>query len=178
MSKKIFSAVVGMMVVCFVGVAVYADNNGLFLQDNDAAMRLVDKYVSLVMKNYMPDGSDVSFRGIIKQGCDFWYYNDYDNKNIALSHSSGSGKEVTDTDYSIVYNSIEYKNRKYVIDATITEYITYKEEKTPTSVVKNHVITIEQDGRDMLIVNDEEKPNDGLPTSGENEQTFDSPDGL
>ena len=154
MLKKIITITTAAAFICFVGVIVYADSKGVFLQDNNAAMNLVDNYISSVMKNYTPDGSKVSFRGIIKQGCDFWYYNDYNNKNIANNHAAGSDMEVTTAEYSIEYDSITYSNRIYTVQATVTENLKYKYNDVPLSMVRKHTILIEQNGGEMYIIDD------------------------
>ena len=155
MIKKIMTITTAAVFLCFVGVIVYADSSGVFLQDNDAAMNLVDKYISSVMKNYTPDGSKISFRGIVKQGCDFWYYNAYNNKNIADKHAAGSNMEVAKAEYSIKYDSITYNNKMYTIKATVTENLEYKNLNMLSSIIKQHTIMIEQNGSEMYIINDE-----------------------
>lgn len=154
MLKKIFTFFSGVAFLCVIGGVVYADARGIFLQDNEAAMQLVDKYMSFVMKNYTPSDEDVSFRGIIKQGCDFWYYNDYNNKAIAVNHAPGSDMEVESASYSIKYNSVDYANRIYTINATITQQVQYKNHIAPMYVVRDHIIMIEQKGREMYIIDD------------------------
>lgn len=158
MLKKIIIFASGAAFVCLLCVVVYADTCGVFLQNDKAAMNLVDKYISSVMKNYIPDGSKVSFRGIIKQGCDFWYYNDYNTKNIAQNHASGSNMEVASADYKIEYNSISYSNKTYTIEATVTETVKYRNNKTPVNTVRKHTILIEQNGNEMYIINDTTQP--------------------
>lgn len=175
MVKRIFTLVAGVAFLCFVGFAVYADSSGVFLQDNEAAMELVDKYMSSVMKNYMPDGSKVSFRGIIKQGCDFWYYNEYNNQTISLSHPSGSDMEVESTDYSIEYDSVSYSSKLYTICATITETVKYKVSAEPVSIVRKHVISIEQNGSEMYIINDDMDPMPNFDALMPVKETPDSP---
>lgn len=46
MLKKIITITTATALLCLVGIIVYADSNGVFLQDNDAAMNLVDKSIS------------------------------------------------------------------------------------------------------------------------------------
>ena len=162
MLKKIFTFCTGIAFLCVIGGVVYADARGIFLQDNEAAMQLVDKYMSFVMKNYTPSDEDISFRGIIKQGCDFWYYNDYNNKTIAVNHAPGTGMEVESTSYSIKYNSVEYANKIYTINATITQQLQYKNYIDPMYVVREHTIMIEQKGSEMYIIDDVANPTNDL----------------
>lgn len=162
MVKKIFTFFAGIAFLCLIGGVVYADTNGLFAQDNEAAMQLVEKYIATVMKNYMPDENKVSFRGIIKQGCDFWYYNDYNNKTIAVNHRSGSENEVEATDYSIECESVEFANRAYTITAKVTETVYYKNFVDPVTVTRTHIISIEQNGSEMLIIDDKITPKQDL----------------
>lgn len=164
MLKKALILISSLSFICLVGFVVYADTSGVFLQDNNSAAGLVDKYISFVMKSYHPDGGKVSFRGIIKQGCDFWYYNDYNIKTIINNHVAGSSLEVADTSYSIEIHSIDYSNKTYTIKATVTEKVKYKMIDEPTSVVQQHTITIEQDGGDMYIVNDDVEPKINITT--------------
>ncbi len=181
MFKKICTFFTGVAFLCIIGGVAYADARGLFIQDNEAAMQLVDKYISFVMQNYTPSDEGVSFRGIIKQGCDFWYYNDYNNKTIAVNHAPGTDMEVESTDYSIEYNSVEYSNKIYTINATITEQVQYKNYLDPMCVVREHTIMIEQNGSEMYIIDDIIKPLSDVPSpktakGGENmAETADSP---
>lgn len=155
MLKRLCICLISVVMVGVVGYVVYADSRGLFLEDDDSAKELVDKYVTSVLKNYTADNSKSSFRGIVKQGCDFWYYNEYKNSSIAKSHSEGSELEVKETGYTIDYNSVNYYNRMYTIDATITQIIHYKNNANTDTNVSRHIFTIEQDGHDMYIINDE-----------------------
>lgn len=175
MVKKIFTLAAAAAFLCLVGMVVYADSSGLFLQDKEAAMGLVDRYMSSVMKNYMPDDNKISFRGIIKQGCDFWYYNDYNNQTIAANHLAGTDMEVESTDYSIEYNSVIFNNKVYTINATITETVKYKNYETPVSVVRSHLIRIEQNGNEMYIVDDKIDPRPSLLSLMPKPETQDSP---
>ena len=115
MLKKIFIGLFAVIIAGSAGYLVYADINGLFLRSDDQAKALVDEYVTSVVKNYTSDTKQ-SFRGIVKQGCDFWYLNDYKTNNIAKNHSEGTGFEVDKADYSIDYNSVTYNNKQYTID--------------------------------------------------------------
>lgn len=164
MFKKISAFLVGVAFLCVVGGVVYADSCGLFLQNDNAARQLIDKYMSFVMKNYTPDGNKVSFRGIIKQGCDFWYYNDYNCKTIAVNHAADSELAVERADYSIEYNSIVFNNKKYTVNATITEKVQYKNYTDPVECVREHIFTIEQNGSEMYIINDTMSPRPDLST--------------
>ena len=137
------------------GYFIYADKNGIFLEDDEQAKALIDEYITSVIKNYTEDGEQ-SFRGIVKQGCDFWYLNDYKTKNIAQSHSKGSGSEVEAADYSINYNSIDYDNKKYTIEATVTKVLRYRNTLETDTTVTRHIFTIEQDGNEMYIVDDKQ----------------------
>lgn len=154
MVKKIFTIFAGVTFLCIIGGVIYADAYGLFLQNNEAAKQLVDRYMSSVMKNYSSEEEKISFRGIVKEGCDFWYFNDYNTKQIAENHSKGSEYEVEKTDYSIEYDSIEYYNKKYTIDATVTREVKYKNYPEEVKSVSQHTFTIEQHGNSMYIVND------------------------
>lgn len=154
MVKKIFTLFAGITFICAIGGVIYADACGLFLQNDEAAMQLVDKYVSFMMKNYDAGEEKISFHGIVKEGCDFWYFNDYNSKKIAESHCKGSGLEVEEADYSIEYDSVEYNNKQYTIDATVTREVKYKDYPEEVKDVSKHTFTIEQHGNLMYIVND------------------------
>lgn len=164
MLKKISALVAGVAFLLVVGGVVYADTCGMFSQNDNAAKQLVDKYMSFVMKNYTPDGNKVSFRGIIKQGCDFWYYNDYSCKTIAINHAKDSDLSVESADYSIDYNSITYSNKEYTVTATVTERVQYKNYSEPVECVREHIFTIEQHGSEMYITNDLMNPRMDLST--------------
>ena len=160
MLKRISAFMAGLMFLCGVGGVVYADSSGVFLQDNEAAKQLIDRYVSFIMKNYVSDSQKVSFRGIVKEGCDFWYYNDYNNKKIAETKACNKNYEVDDVDYSIRYDSVSYNNKCYTIDATVTSTFYYKNSSEKLDSVCRHTFTIEQNGNSMYIVNDD---SDDLP---------------
>lgn len=155
MVKRICICLLSVVIFGIVGYVVYADSSGLFLEDDESAKALVDRYVTSVLKNYTADDNKISFRGIVKQGCDFWYYNDYKSSNIAKLHSKGSEFEVEDTEYTIDYNSVNYNNRKYSIDATVTQIIHYKNNAVTDTSISRHIFTIEQNGHEMYIINDE-----------------------
>lgn len=154
MVKKLFTIFAGVTFLCVLGGVIYADSCGLFLQNNEAAKQLVDRYMASVMKNYDSGEEKISFRGIVKEGCDFWYFNDYNSKKIAENHCKGSDYEVEKTDYSIEYDSVEYNNKKYTIDATVTREVKYKNYPDEVKSVSKHTFTIEQQGTVMYIVND------------------------
>lgn len=154
MLKRLCICLLCTVFVVTAGYFIYADKSGLFLEDDEQAKALIDEYVTSVIKNYTDDGKQ-SFRGIVKQGCDFWYLNDYKSRNIAKSHSEGTGLEVDMADYSIDYHSINYRNKQYTIDATVTKIIRYRNTSETDTTVSRHIFTIEQDGCEMYIVNDE-----------------------
>ncbi len=154
MLRRICMCLVGIILAGTAGYFIYADINGLFLRSDDQAKALVDEYVTSVVRNYTSDQKQ-SFRGIVKQGCDFWYLNNYKTSNIAKSHSEGTGFEVDKADYSIDYNSVSYSNKQYTIDATVTKIIRYRNTPETDTSVSRHIFTIEQDGHEMFIVNDE-----------------------
>lgn len=159
MVRKLFTVFASITFLCVIGVVIYADTSGLFLKNNEAAMQLVDRYMSFVMKNYSGDDEKISFRGIVKEGCDFWYFNDYNSRQIAENHCKGSGFEVEEADYSIKYDSVDYNNKRYTIDATVTREIKYKDYPKEVKSVSKHIFTIEQHGNTMYIVNDITKDN-------------------
>ncbi len=154
MFKRICICLIAAAAVGTAGCFIYADHNGMFLRSDEKAKALVDEYVTSVVKNYTSDTKQ-SFRGIVKQGCDFWYLNDFKTSGIAKSHSEGTGLEVDAADYSIDYNSIDYRNKQYTIDATVTKIIRYRNAPETDTSVSRHIITIEQDGCEMYIINDE-----------------------
>lgn len=154
MVKRVFTVVAGITFLCALGGFIYADTCGLFVQNNEAAMQLVDRYMSFVMKNYDASEEKVSFRGIVKEGCDFWYFNDYNSRKIAENHCKGSGFEIEKADYSIEYDSVEYNNKHYTIDATVTQEVKYKDYPEEVTSTSKHTFTIEQHGNMMYIVND------------------------
>ncbi len=154
MVKRLFTIFAGVTFLCIIGGVIYADSCGLFLQNNEAAKQLVDRYMSSVMKNYSPNEEKISFRGIVKEGCDFWYFNDYNSKQISENHCKGSDYEVEEADYSIEYDSVEYNNKRYTIDATVTREVKYKNYPDEVKSVSKHTFTIEQYGTSMYIVND------------------------
>lgn len=154
MLRKVLTFFAGVTFLCVVGGVIYADACGMFLQDDEAAMKLIDRYVSSVMKFYSQGDEKISFRGIVKEGCDFWYYNDYNNKIIAQNHIVGSGLEVESTEYSIKYNKIDYSNRFYTIDATVTQEVCYKDYPETVKHTSRHTFRIEQNRNDMYIIDD------------------------
>lgn len=176
MLKKIITITTATALLCLVGIIVYADSNGVFLQDNDAAMNLVDKYFSSVMKIYTSDGSKVSFRGIVKQGCDFWYYNEYNNKDIVSRCAKGSSMEVTKANCSITYDSIKYSNKTYTIEATVTRNLQYPKMNLSEISVFKHTILIEQNGSEMYIINDESVRESAEYIPLEESETDDTPE--
>ena len=151
MLKKIFIGLFAVIIAGSAGYLVYADINGLFLRSDDQAKALVDEYVTSVVKNYTSDTKQ-SFRGIVKQGCDFWYLNDYKTNNIAKNHSEGTGFEVDKADYSIDYNSVTYNNKQYTIDATVTKIIRYRNTPETDTSVSRHIFTIEQDTKHEILL--------------------------
>ncbi len=154
MIRKMAAIVAGVTFLCVLGGVIYADACGMFLQDDEAAMKLIDRYMASVMKYYNKGDEKISFRGIVKEGCDFWYYNDYNNKIIASNHYEGSGLEVEKTEYSVKYNKIDYNNRFYTIDATVTQTVSYKEYPEAVERTSHHTFKIEQNGDNMYIVDD------------------------
>ena len=154
MVKKLFTVFFGIAFVFAIGGVVYADASGLFSQNDEAAVQLVDKYFSFVMKRYVSPEEKISFRGIVKEGCDFWYFNDSANKRIAENHRKGSDFEVEDADCSIEYNSVEYNNNVYTVEATVTGQVKYKNYPEIFQCISKHIFTIEQRGNTMYIVND------------------------
>ena len=129
---------------------VYADACGVFQRNNEAAKSLVDRYVEALTKSY--SGDDVSFRGIVKEGCDFWYYNDYNNDLISrVSKRAGEAEEAT---YSVEYAALSYTGKSYTIEADITQRVKYKGEVESVSRTSRHTFVIEQSGSEMYIVND------------------------
>ena len=128
---------------------LYADACGAFTRNNEAAKNLVNKYMASVMRSYCGD-EDVSFRGIVKEGCDFWYYNDYNNALICkMSQQEGSAK---DTEYSVKFNSVKYSDHSYTVNVTVSQEITY-DSSTITSVC-SHTFIIEQNGSSLYITDD------------------------
>ncbi len=154
MGKKFFVTACGIAVVFCVGFLFYGEYSGAFLQDNSAAMSLVDDYVAKLVQSYTEGDMTISFKGIVKQGCDFWYYNEYNAKLIAANRAAGVSPMVSTADYSIEYDAIDYSDRQYIIDATVTESFVYTDDEQ-ADVVTKHRFTIEQNGKEMLIVNDE-----------------------
>lgn len=154
MLKKVLPLFVGIACLFLIGGVIYADACGLFLENDEAAMKLIDRYMSSVMKFYNQGDEKISFRGIVKEGCDFWYYNDYNNKIIAQNHISGSGFEVEKTEYFIKYNKVDYSNKFYTIDATVTQEVYYKNYPEAVTYTSSHTFKIEQDGNNMYIVDD------------------------
>ncbi len=154
MLKKVLTFFAGVTFLCVVGGVIYADACGLFLQNDEAAMDLIDRYIASVMKYYSQGDEKISFRGIVKEGCDFWYYNDYNNKIIAQNHMAGSELEVESTEYSIKYNKIDYSNKFYTIDATVTQEVYYKNYPDAVKHTSRHTFKIEQNGNDMYIIDD------------------------
>ena len=151
MVKKVFTIVAAAAAVTAACSAVYADSCGAFQKDTDAAMRLVDKYMNTVMRSYRGD-EDVSFRGIVKEGCDFWYYNDYNNDLICkMSRNAGTAQTAN---FSVSFESVKYSNFEYTIDAEIRQTVEYKNGGEPITTVCKHTFTIEQDNRGMRITDD------------------------
>lgn len=154
MVKKIVTVFSSLAFVFAIGGVFYADASGLFSQNDEAAKQLVDRYFSFVMKKYSSPEEKISFRGIIKEGCDFWYFNDYTNKQIAQNHCKGSGFEVENADCIIEYDSVEFDNNVYTVEATVTGQIKYENYPKEVECTTKHIFTIEQHGNTMYIVND------------------------
>ena len=152
MVKKFLTLLSAAALAAAAGGVAYADAAGVFLKDTDAAKCLVNKYMDSVMRSYRGD-EDVSFRGIVKEGCDFWYYNDYHNDLIAdMSRNEGNAELAS---YSVDFCSVTYSDRVYTIDTTITQQIKYKDCAETFLTTCDHIFTIEQNGRYMYITNDE-----------------------
>ena len=151
MIKKVITFLSAAALVSTASGYLYADACGEFSRDNEAAQALVNKYMSSVMRSYEGD-EDVSFRGIVKEGCDFWYYNDYNNDLICeMSKSEGTAESA---DFSINVDSVSYSDHCYTIKAEITQEIKYKDSPKAVKSSCAHTFTIEQSGRFMYITND------------------------
>ncbi len=154
MVKKLVTVFSSIAFVFAIGGVFYADASGLFYQNDEAAKQLVDRYFSSVMKKYSSPEEKISFRGIIKEGCDFWYFSDYTNKQIARNHCRGSGFEVENADCYIEYDSVKFNNNVYTVEATVTGQVKYENYPEEVQCTAKHIFTIEQHGDTMYIVND------------------------
>ena len=151
MINKIITMIAAAAMVTAAGGAVYADSCGVFRRDNDAAKAVVDKSMEAVMKSYR--GDDVSFRGIVKEGCDFWYYNEYNNELIgSISRCAGLADEA---DYTVDYSGLTYSGSSYTVTADVTQHINYRGMDEPIDRTTRHTFTVAQDGCEMYIVSDD-----------------------
>ena len=151
MIRKFVTVLIAAAVLAAAGGAVYADSCGVFLKDNDAARALVNKYMSYVMRSYRCE-EDVSFHGVVKEGCDFWYYNDYNNDLICETSKSCGGAESAD--FSVSFDSVKYADHCYTIEARVYQTVKYADEKEALCTACRHTFTVEQNGRYMYITND------------------------
>lgn len=151
MVKKIITAAVAAVVIISAGGAAYADSCGVFDRDNAAAEKVIDSYMTSMMRTYSGE-ENVSFRGIVKEGCDFWYYNDHNAAVIGERSRREGGAKFAD--YSLDIDDIDYKNRQYTVTATVTQNLRYKNDPDITTTVCTHTFTIVRDKRGMLITND------------------------
>ena len=165
MFKKVVTLACTAAVIAAAGGVAYADASGIFLKNTDAAKLLVNKYMESVMRSYRGE-ENVSFRGIVREGCDFWYYNDYNNDLIHdMSVGSGTAEKA---DFYVTFGSVEYSDRVYTVEARIDQQVRYKnfDETIESSCL--HVFTIEQNGRNMYITNDVSDGTDKLLAPVEN----------
>lgn len=168
MIKKIITLVSAAAVIAAAGGVAYADASGVFLKDTDAAKLLVNKYMDSVMRSYCGE-PDVSFRGIVKEGCDFWYYNDYNNDLICeMSVNSGTAELA---DYDVTFDSVKYSDRRYIIEAKIDQQIKYKNSDETIETSCLHTFIVEQNGRYMYITNDVSDGTDKLLAPTETSDT-------
>ncbi len=151
MIKKVVTLACAGVVLAAAGGVAYADASGIFLKDTDAAKLLVNKYMESVMRSYRGE-ENVSFRGIVREGCDFWYYNDYNNDLIYNVSVNGGNAEKAD--YYVTFGSIDYSDRVYTVEARIDQQVKFKncDETLESSCL--HTFIIEQNGRNMYITND------------------------
>ncbi len=170
MVRKIITLISAAAVLTAAGGVVYADSCGVFLKDNESAKALVNKYMSSVMRSYSGE-ENVSFKGIVKEGCDFWYYNDYNN-NVICETSQNAGTAET-ADYAITFDSVKYSGRKYTIEAEVIQQVKYKDMDETINSASTHTFIIEQTGRGMYITDDIRKGTDRLLLSAA--ETSDTP---
>ena len=117
------------------------------------------------MRSYSGE-ENVSFRGIVKEGCDFWYYNDYNIDLISdLSLSEGTAQTA---DYGITFGSVQYSDHVYTINARITQQVKYADYPEVIETTCDHVFTVEQNGRYMYITNDDCDGTDKLLAPSDN----------
>lgn len=151
MMKKIaafFSAAA--LTVAASGV-LYADADGALFSDCDSAKVLVDKYMTAVMHAYLGD-DNVSFRNIVREGCDFWYYNKDNTDMICRAIQNEGSAEIAE--YSVDFDSVKYFDRKYTVEAEITQKIKYKNSPDTVSITCPHTFIIEKCGHYLYITND------------------------
>lgn len=151
MIKKIAAFLSAAALTVAASGVLYADADGALFSDCDSAKILVDKYMTNVMRAYSGD-DDVSFRNIVREGCDFWYYNNDNKEMICRAIQSEGSAEIAE--YSVEYDSVKYSDRKYTVETQVTQKIKYKNSPETVSVTCPHTFIIEKCGHYLYITND------------------------